>query len=72
MTRFGEISLVDSHIMCDLSDKLYHFMTLDWFLPIKAQSVPDKCNHLTLLAGSVTRLGDLLDFGQVFKAFGKN
>ena len=25
--------------------------------------------YLTLLAGSVTRLGDLLDFGQLFKAF---
>ena len=28
--------------------------------------------HLTELGSSVTRLGDLLDFGQVFKAFGNN
>ena len=26
----------------------------------------------TLAMNSVTRLGDLLDFGQVFKAFGNN
>ena len=26
----------------------------------------------TLLAISMTRLGDLLDFGQIFKAFGNN
>ena len=25
-----------------------------------------------MVVGSVTRLGDLLDFGQLFKAFGKN
>ena len=27
---------------------------------------------LTYLSNSVTRYGDLLDFGQVFKAFGNN
>ena len=26
----------------------------------------------TLAAGSVTKVGDLLDFGQLFKAFGNN
>ena len=29
-------------------------------------------NHESWLGGSVTRLGDLLDFVQVFKAFGNN
>ena len=28
--------------------------------------------HLFLASNSVTRLGDLSDFGQVFKAFGNN
>ena len=27
---------------------------------------------ITYLGASVTRLGNLLDFGQIFKAFGKN
>ena len=34
-----------------------------------------KFNHLStnkLLLGSVTRLGDLLNFGQLFKLFGNN
>ena len=28
--------------------------------------------HAKLKVGSVTRFGDLLDFGQLFKAFGNN
>ena len=28
--------------------------------------------HLSLIGASVTRLGDLLDFGHVFEAFGNN
>ena len=31
-----------------------------------------KISHCGCNLGSVTRLGDLLDFGQVFKAFGNN
>ena len=39
---------------------------------------PDKCvtvhykTKKSITGNSVTRLGDLLDFGQVFKAFGNN
>ena len=44
---------------------------------IQGQDIKEGSNpHLAFIAnttfeGSVTRLGDLLDFGQIFKAFGQ-
>ena len=33
---------------------------------------PSGCYKAPMLMGSVTRFGDLLDFGKLFKAFGNN
>ena len=43
-----------------MTKKVSYLLLFNLFLP--------KC----LIRGNVTRLGDLLDFGQLFKAFGNN
>ena len=44
------------------------FAQFEWFTAAFDSSAP----QLFFTADSVTKLGDLLDFGQLFKAFGNN
>ena len=43
-----------------------------WHTSIRAQSLSHSLTDTLMATTSVTRLGDLLDFGQFFKAFGSN
>ena len=57
------------------------FVRSDWLLEIFNQSEQSNSAlrkialenfFIRSVSGSVTRLGDILDFGQLFKAFGNN
>ena len=47
-------------------------MSENWLMPFFQECPAYKESYKSWSLDSVTRLGDLLDFGQVFKAFGNN
>ena len=46
----------------------FNLLCLSLFLPLSSSDL----NSPLSITNSVTRLGDLLDFGQIYKAFGNN
>ena len=54
----------------DMTSAMQHNCKID--LPSTVWIHPSFGLFTNCLVSSVTRFGDLLDFGQVFKAFGKN
>ena len=60
-----------------IQDKICGVGHLKQYIPCKIENigivlVPQYDKQCATSSGSVTRLGDILDFGQLFKAFGNN